>query len=95
MAMKKCTVLLIGKTAMGVAKSAALQTAEAAQLNTLLHPKSLESILTVLTLIRMAGGKYDFETLNRYNSKWSEVKIFFILDLFLTKCVRIISCLKF
>ncbi len=29
--------------------------------------------------------------LNRYKSKWIEVKIFFILYLFLTKCVRIIS----
>jgi hypothetical protein len=34
------------------------------------------------------------KTLNRNSSKWSEVKIFFILDLFLTKCVRIISCYK-
>jgi hypothetical protein len=29
--------------------------------------------------------------LNRYKSKWPEVKIFFILDLFLTKCVWNIS----
>ncbi len=28
------------------------------------------------------------ETLRRYNSKQPEVKIFFILDIFLTKCIR-------
>jgi hypothetical protein len=32
------------------------------------------------------------ETLKRFNPKWPEVKIFFNLHLFLTKCIRIISC---
>jgi hypothetical protein len=32
------------------------------------------------------------KTLNRNYSKWPEVKIFFNLDSFLTKCLRIISC---
>jgi hypothetical protein len=47
-----------------------------------------------LTLIRMAEGvRYMIpKTLNRHSSKWPEVKIFFHLDLFLTKCFRIISC---
>jgi hypothetical protein len=31
------------------------------------------------------------KTLNRKNSKGPEVKRFFIMDLFLTKCVRTIS----
>jgi hypothetical protein len=35
------------------------------------------------------------KTLNRYNSKCPEVKICFVLDLFLTKCFRIISCERF
>jgi hypothetical protein len=32
------------------------------------------------------------ETLNRYTSKWPEVKIYLIQELFLTKFIRIISC---
>jgi hypothetical protein len=35
------------------------------------------------------------ETSNRYNGKWPEEKIFFGPDLFLTKCIRIISCYRF
>jgi hypothetical protein len=31
------------------------------------------------------------KTLNRNNSKWPEVKIFIIIDLFFTKCARIKS----
>jgi hypothetical protein len=34
------------------------------------------------------------DTLNRNNSIWPEVNIFFTLNLFLTKGVRIISLLK-
>jgi hypothetical protein len=42
-----------------------------------------------LTLIRMAGGGgMTPETLNRNNSKWFEVKLFFIQDLLLPKCER-------
>jgi hypothetical protein len=43
----------------------------------------------VLTLIRLAGGIYDPETLNRYNSKWPEVNIFLIVDLFLTNALEL------
>jgi hypothetical protein len=35
------------------------------------------------------------ETLNKYHSKWPETKIAFNLHLFLTKCIRIISCVWF
>jgi hypothetical protein len=35
------------------------------------------------------------KTLSRCNSKWSEVKIFFILHLFLAKCVTIASFVSF
>jgi hypothetical protein len=45
-----------------------------------------------LTLIRMAGAYMTPLTLNRNNSKWPEEKVFFLLDLFFPKFVRIISC---
>ncbi len=45
-----------------------------------------------LALIRMAGGIYDPKILDRHNSKRPDVKRFFYLDLFLTKCFRIKSC---
>ncbi len=51
---------------------------------------------SVLTLIQMAGGIHTYmtpKTLNRHNSKWPEVKIFVHLDLFITKCFRIICVL--
>jgi hypothetical protein len=35
------------------------------------------------------------QILNRKNSKWPEVRILFVLDLFLTKCKRIMSCYRF
>jgi hypothetical protein len=35
------------------------------------------------------------KTLKRYNSKWPARKIYFNLDLFLTKCIRILSCKRF
>ncbi len=56
-------------------------------------PTPLNIYVTLLTLIRMAGGVYESQKLlKRYNSKGLEVKIFFNLDLFLTKCIRIILC---
>jgi hypothetical protein len=47
----------------------------------------------VLTLSWMVGGIYESQNLNRYNSKWAEVKIFFysrsiphkMLELYLVK----------
>jgi hypothetical protein len=35
------------------------------------------------------------ETWNKYNSKWPEAKIVFNLHIFLTKCIRVISCVRF
>ncbi len=52
----------------------------------------------MLTPIGMAGGIYDsqsYEQIQLKKKKWPEVKIFFILDLFLAKCFRIISCKRF
>jgi hypothetical protein len=43
----------------------------------------------------MAGAYMTPVILKRYNSKWPEEKIFFFLDLFLTKCIRMISCSRF
>ncbi len=37
----------------------------------------------------MAGAYMTPKNLNIKNSKWPEIKIFFILDLFLTKCVEL------
>ncbi len=46
-----------------------------------------------ITLIQMAGGVYDSPKLLTEATKWPEVqKDFFFLKLFLTECVKIISC---
>ncbi len=48
-----------------------------------------------LTLIRMAGDVYDSQNFEQKQSKWTAVQLFFILDLFLRKFVRIIPCSRF
>ncbi len=40
----------------------------------------------------MAGGIYNSLNFEQKQLKMAEVKLLFILDLFLAKCVRIISC---
>jgi hypothetical protein len=46
----------------------------------------------ILTLIRMAGGIYDFRNFEQIQLKMVGSKNIFFLDLFFMKCIRIISC---
>jgi hypothetical protein len=59
------------------------------------HFKSISTPILTLTLNRMAGGIYDSLNFEQKQIKMPEVKIFFLLDLLLTKYVIIITCLRF
>ncbi len=54
--------------------------------------KITENIIFSITLIQKASGVYDFWNYEQKQLKMHWSKKLLILDLFLTKCVRIISC---
>ncbi len=55
---------------------------------------SLSELDAALSLVHMAGGIYDSRNLNRYNSKWPEVKIFFFLDIFIQNVLELFLAKK-